>query len=143
VLLRLPVQLYRARLGWLLGGRFVRLTHTGRTSGRRREVVLEVVQRDRASGRVWVASGFGPRADWYRNVLAHPEVAFQVGRRRRAGTAHALPAEEGATLMAGYATAHPRAAERLGRFMGFGVDGSAEDYREVGRQVPFVRLDPR
>ena len=140
---RLPIHLYRAHLGWLLGGRFVLLTHTGRSSGRRREVVLEVVSRDRATGEVWVASGFGPRADWYRNVLAHPEVRFQVGRRSRAGRAHPLPTEDGAALMARYAGAHPRAARALCRFMGFEVDGSAEDFHEVGRHIPFVRLAPR
>jgi hypothetical protein len=57
-LVRAPVWLYRARLGILLGPRFVMLEHTGRKSGARRYVVLEVVQH-RAAGSYVVVSGFG------------------------------------------------------------------------------------
>ena len=38
-LFRAPIWLYRLGLGGLLGGRFLLLTHTGRTSGRPRQVV--------------------------------------------------------------------------------------------------------
>jgi hypothetical protein len=38
---------------------------------------------------------------------------------------------------------HPRTARRIARFMGFEVDGTERDYREVGRAVPFVRFAPR
>lgn len=139
---RLPLVFYRWRLGGLLGGRFVLLTHTGRVSGVPRQVVLEVVERDEASGEVSVASGFGPRADWYLNVLAHPEVTFQVGRRAHDGVAQPLGTEQGAELMARYAPRHPQAARRLCAFMGFEVDGSDADYRAVGERIPFVRLTP-
>lgn len=140
---RLPIRLYRWRLGWLLGERFVLLRHRGRVSGAERQVVLEVVEHDRASGTVTVASGFGPRADWYRNVLAEPRVAIQVGRQRWVATAVPCTTDEGGDLMARYAPAHPRAARQLCGFMGFQVDGSIEDYREVGRRIPFIRLMPR
>ncbi|HCU92327.1 MAG TPA: nitroreductase family deazaflavin-dependent oxidoreductase, partial [Actinobacteria bacterium] len=66
LLYRLPVWLYRARLGWLLGHRFVLINHIGRTSGRVRQVVVEVAEHDRVSGAVAVVSGFGPGSDWYR-----------------------------------------------------------------------------
>lgn len=138
---RLPITFYRWRLGGLLDGRFVLLTHTGRVSGLPRRVV-EVVERDRSTGVVSVASGFGPRTDWYRNVLAHPEVTFQVGRRVHDGVAQPLGPEQGAELMARYAPRHPRAARRLCAFMGFEVDGSEDDYRAVGGRIPFVRLTP-
>jgi hypothetical protein len=36
---RLPIWLYRLRLGWLLGDRLLLLTHIGRTSGQRRDRV--------------------------------------------------------------------------------------------------------
>ncbi len=119
------------------------LVHTGRVSGEPRQVVLEVVERDRTTGAVSVASGFGPQADWYRNVLANPEVTFQVGRHGYDGVARPLSSDEGARLMARYAPQHPRAARRLSAFMGFEVDGSVEDYRAVGERIPFVRLEPR
>ncbi len=73
---RLPVHLYRAGLGRLLGGRLMLLTHVGRVSGRPRRAVIEVVEHD-ARGYV-AASGFGPRADWYRNIAKTPDVVLHT-----------------------------------------------------------------
>lgn len=44
--------------------------------------------------------------------------------------------------MAHYAMRRPRSAKQLSRLMGFEVDGSADDFREVGRAIPFVRFTP-
>jgi deazaflavin-dependent oxidoreductase (nitroreductase family) len=141
--MRVPILCYRVGLGWLLGGRFVLIEHVGRRTGARRSAVVEVVEHDPRDGTWTVASGFGRTADWYRNLLATPEVAIQVGRARHAVTAQPLPPDEAATVMARYAEAHPRTAKRLAGFMGFEVDGSRDDYRELGRALPFVRFSPR
>ncbi|MCP3798064.1 hypothetical protein NLX83_02220 [Allokutzneria sp. A3M-2-11 16] len=58
-------------------------------------------------------------------------------------TAVPLSTEEGGEVMARYAPRHPGAARNLMRFMGFRVDGSVEDYREVGQRLPFLRFAPR
>lgn len=139
-LFRLPVQLYRVHMGWLLGGRFLFLTHTGRISGHEHHVVVEVVAHDRASDSYIVCSGFGPRSDWYQNVLANPEVTIQVGRHKTSAVGTTLSAEEGAEAMERYSRRHRFAARRLVRFMGFAVDGSEADYRAAGRQLPFIRF---
>jgi deazaflavin-dependent nitroreductase family protein len=142
LLFRLPIHAYRVGLGGLFGRRFLLLHHIGRVSGTPRRVVLEVVEHDRADDSYVVASGFGARADWYRNVLAHPEVRIQVGWRTMPARAQPLTPEDGGEFMARYAPRHPRIAGRLVRFMGFEVDGSVSDYREIGRAIPFVRLVP-
>ncbi len=142
-LARLPIHLYRARLGWLLGERFVLIEHVGRRTGRPRSAVVEVVAHDRDADSWTVASGFGPHTDWYRNVLATPDVTIPVGRRRLAVTAQPLPPDDAAGAMAGYAAAHPRAARRLATFMGFDVDGSQTGFRELGRTLPLVRFETR
>ncbi|TDC97982.1 nitroreductase family deazaflavin-dependent oxidoreductase [Actinomadura sp. 7K507] len=138
---RSPIRLYRMGLGPLLGRRVMLLTHTGRVSGRPRQVVVEVVDKDE-DGYV-AASGFGPRADWYRNVMADPDVTLQIAGTRFPATAAPVATDEGAEIMARYAPRHPAAARRLCKLMGFAVDGSVEDYREVGRNIPFVRFTPR
>lgn len=143
LLFRLPIHLYRWRLGGLLGRRFLLVNHTGRSSGRPRRVVLEVVEHDPATGSYTVASGFGAGADWYKNVRSSPEVTIRVGRHELPVTADPLPAADSEQVMAGYARRHPRAAKWLARFMGFAVDGSGSDYRELGRRIPFVRFTPR
>lgn len=140
---RLPIHVYRAGLGGIFGGRLLLLHHRGRTSGKPRQVVLEVVAHDRAAGTWTLASGFGPRAAWYRNLRAQPDAVIQVGRRRYAVTARFLSSEEGGEVMARYAPRHPRAAAKLAGFMGFEVDGSIDGYRRVGERIPFVRLVER
>lgn len=138
---RLPVHLYRIGLGPLFGNRLLLLIHTGRTSGRAHEVVIEVVEHDRRA-RTWtVASGFGPQAQWYRNLRHTPQATIQFGRRYHAVTAHFLPAEEGGRIMVRYARAHPHVAKRLCAYMGFTIDGSIEAFRRAGESIPFVRLE--
>lgn len=140
LLFRLPILLYRARLGPLLGGRLMLIEHIGRRSGRTRRTVVEVVEHRRADDSYVVASGFGPNAHWYRNLRAHPRAVIQVGRRTLTVRATPLTAAEGGKIMAGYARRHPFAARQLSRLMGHPVvDG---DYRAVGERVPFLRLVP-
>jgi len=123
------------------------LTHTGRKSGRPRQVVLEVVGRDRPSGGYLVASGYGSRAQWYRNILADPRVRFQVGRHRYQGLARPLPPAESGRQLAGYAHRHPRAGAALLRAIGQQVDGSDAAYERIGSDpdqgIPLVALVPR
>ncbi|WP_017540972.1 nitroreductase family deazaflavin-dependent oxidoreductase [Nocardiopsis halophila] len=142
-LFRAPTHLYRWNLGWLMGGRFLMLSHIGRRSGLVRRTVVEVVDRDAPQGTYTVCSGFGPRSDWYRNLLAEPKAVIQVGAKRMRVTARPLRAEEGAEAMVRYARRHARSARALAGFMGFRVDGSEADFREAGRRLPFVRFEPR
>ena len=108
-LARAPIGLYRARLGFLLGSRLLMLEHLGRKSGTRRYAVLEVVARPRPGAYV-VASGFGARAQWFRNVSANPHVRIHAGGRRPApATARLLTSDETAAALAAYAAGHPRA----------------------------------
>jgi deazaflavin-dependent oxidoreductase (nitroreductase family) len=106
---RTPIWLYRARLGFLFGSRLLMLEHLGRASGRKRYVVLEVVARP-ADRTFVVVSGFGERAQWYRNVVAHPRVRiFAGGRRPVSASARVMSQAESSAALAAYAAAHPRA----------------------------------
>jgi deazaflavin-dependent oxidoreductase (nitroreductase family) len=140
ILARLPIQLYRVGLGPVLGPRMMLLTHTGRVSGRPRHVVVEVVAHDTASGSWTIASGYGPQAQWYRNLRHSPGATVQTGRRRHHVSAYFLDPEEGAEVMAEYAPRNPRAARLLCRYLGLPCDGTPDGYRAAGRQIPFVRL---
>ena len=131
-------------MGWLFGQRLLLLHHTGRVTGKQREAVLEVVDHDPRDGSYVVASGWGPAAAWYRNVRHAPQVRIDIGKRTIPVTAVTLSAEEGADIFADYAVRHRALAKYLlPRVMGFEVDGSEADFREVGRRLPFVRFVPR
>lgn len=108
-LVRAPIWLWRARLGFLLGSRLLLLEHIGRRSGARRYVALEVVGRP-AADHYLVVSGFGDRAQWLRNVRVHSGVRVSVGRRNRVpAQARLLAPEEVAEHLSEYAKRHPRA----------------------------------
>lgn len=112
-IVRGPIQIYRAGLGFLFGSRMLMLEHRGRKTGARRFVVLEVVDRP-APGEYVVVAGFGERAQWYRNILADPSVRVSCGlRRNMAATAVPMTDEESAATLRGYAERHPRAWANL------------------------------
>lgn len=138
----MPVWLYRARLGVLLGHRFVLVHHVGRKTGKPRQAVLEVAGYHPDTGAIDVVAGFGPGSDWYRNLLVHPDTQVQFGADQITVRARPLAPEETAEVLAGYAAAHPRAARRIAASMGFQVDGSEDGYREVGAKLSALRLSP-
>ncbi|MFJ3927006.1 nitroreductase family deazaflavin-dependent oxidoreductase [Streptomyces sp. NPDC090022] len=142
MLARLPLVVYRLGLGPVLGQRFLVLHHRGRVSGRPRTVCLEVVAHDPVRGTWTVASGFGDRAQWYRNLRHIPQVTIQVGRRRYPVTAYFMSPKESGEAMVQYAVRHPRAARILSRLLSCDLGkGAPDDLRRMGRRIPFVRLD--
>ncbi|MCP4168358.1 MAG: nitroreductase family deazaflavin-dependent oxidoreductase [Chloroflexi bacterium] len=144
LLWRAPIWIYRLKLGWLMGGRFLLLHHSGRSSGLPRQTVLEIVAHDEMAGTYMIASGFGPKSDWFRNIKKSPEVSIEVGRSKLDMLAGPLEPEASGRAMVDYAHRNPRAAKELMRICGYRVDGSDEDYYELGRDiVPFVELTPR
>jgi len=80
-LLRVPTLLYRVHIGWLLGHRFLLLTHVGRKSGIRHHTVLEVVCYASSSRTCIVASGWGEKAQWLKNITANPDIEVTLGAR--------------------------------------------------------------
>ena len=80
---RLVLPLLRRRLigtwvGSPLTGYFLTLTTTGRRSGRPRHTPLNYAI---LNGHVYLLSGFGARADWHRNLTAHPQVTVALPGR--------------------------------------------------------------
>jgi deazaflavin-dependent oxidoreductase (nitroreductase family) len=101
-LLRAPGLLYDRHAGWLLGHRFLRLTHLGRRSGRRHRTVLEVVGTGQAPGEVVVVAGWGRSADWFRNLQAGGGVEVAIGRRRFRPRHRVLGSGEAVAVLADY-----------------------------------------
>src|SRR5574339_1000973 len=89
--LRLPIWLYRLRLGWLLDNRFLMLAHKGRISGQLHQTVIEVVQHDKATDTYYAVSGWGAKADWYQNIQKNPLVTVHVSGRSFQARAQFIP----------------------------------------------------
>jgi deazaflavin-dependent oxidoreductase (nitroreductase family) len=143
ILWRLPIILYHARLGWLLGNRFLLLTHTGRISGKSRQAVIEIIRYDETGDYYLVASGFGVKSDWFKNIQKTPKVTIQVSRRQTKAFAEQLPTLDAENEMLDYARRHPNAIKNLARILGYNLDGTDESYRALSRVVPIVALRPQ
>jgi deazaflavin-dependent oxidoreductase (nitroreductase family) len=65
-------------------GRIMVLTHTGRRSGLPRQTPVNYAP---VEGAVYCTAGFGRRCDWYRNLLANPDVEVRLPHERWRGRA--------------------------------------------------------
>jgi deazaflavin-dependent oxidoreductase (nitroreductase family) len=147
VLLGLPRHLYRHGCGWLLGRRFLQLTHTGRRSGRTHTTVLEVVRLDRDSEEVMVVSGFGPGSDWLRNIRANGRAEISIGRESFAASFRMVPVDEATTVLGDYERRNRHAAPVirfvLSHLLGWRYDGSPEARRRAAEALPVVAFSRR
>ena len=71
------VCMWRFGLGWMINiwpdvfGRIMIITHTGRKSGRRYQTPVNYMIID---DDIYCTAGFGKGADWFRNMIADPQV---------------------------------------------------------------------
>jgi deazaflavin-dependent oxidoreductase (nitroreductase family) len=112
-LMRAPIWIYKARAGSVLGSRLLMLEHIGRKSGERRYVVLEVLDHPTPDTYL-IASGFGEKAQWFRNVRANPRVRLFTGSRAPApATARILTQAEADRALDAYISRRPGAWEQF------------------------------
>ena len=122
----------------LTGGRFpkrflgmqpVELHHTGRTSGQPRSTILTapIFEPERV---VLIASkgGHPDHPDWYKNLVAHPDVELSANDQRRPMRARTATGDERAELWS-------RAVSAYGGYEGY--------QRNTDREIPVVVLEPR
>ena len=141
-----PNALYANGFGWLLGRRFLRLSHTGRRSGQTFHVVLEVVRYDRATGEATVISGFGDTADWLRNLRAGGPAAVDFGRGPTPAAYRVLGLAEAEQVYAAYERRNlliaPLVRWTLTALLGWCYDGSQAARHRMVAELPMVALRP-
>ena len=140
ILFRAPLYLYRWKLGVLLGERFIRLQHLGRKSGQPRETVLEVIGRDRKGGKIFCASGFGDKSQWFRNICANNAVVVTLGNQQSQATARVLSAAQARDVLLSYAQAHPKSIRGVARLSGYEMDGTEQDVLEFSQLIKIVEF---
>jgi len=145
-LFRAPVYLYRWRCGWLLGHRFLLLIHVGRRTRLTRYTVLEIMEFRRDVPEMIVMSGFGPNADWLRNVEVTPNPEVIVGSKRFTASHRLLDAEEAVRVLAGYERRNrllaPIVRVVLSHLLGWRYDGSERARRQAVAELPLIALRP-
>jgi len=92
---RFMILMWRLGMGPLINiwpqviGRIMVISHTGRKTGMRRHTPLNYAIMEEG---VYCAAGFGARSDWYRNIIAHPQVELWLPQGWWAG--EAVPADD-------------------------------------------------
>lgn len=144
--LKAPTALYEHGWGWLLGHRFLALTHRGRKTGRHYVTLLEVVRWTPETREAVVVSGFGPDAQWYRNVLADGAEELRIARVRYPARARVLTHDEAVAVLADYERRNrlvaPVVRAVLGRLTGVAYDGSAAARDRLADTLPLVAFTP-
>jgi deazaflavin-dependent oxidoreductase (nitroreductase family) len=121
------IEKFRARGGKVEGwGSLLLLTTTGAKTGKERVSPL-AYSKDGDNYIVVASKGGAPtHPDWYRNILAHPQVTVEVAGERFQARAHVTDGEERARLFEAHAAGMPN-------FM---------DYeRKTDRVLPVIALE--
>lgn len=134
-----PVWQYRMGMARLLGPYMLLLTTTGRRTGRARVTALDYLP-DPEADAYYIMSGWGTKADWYRNLLANPQVQVQVGTRHFACRARPADADTYRRLLVVYRERNPFADRLLKRWLGSPMD--QVPLAELAARWPMVELRP-
>jgi deazaflavin-dependent oxidoreductase (nitroreductase family) len=140
-----PRWFYRHRMGWLLGRRFLALSHVGRRSGVERQSILEVAVYHPDTQESIVASAFGSTADWYRNIRARPAHRVQVGRVVYVPRQRFLGPDEARAVAKEFCRKHrleSRLAITVFVAMGAAEKGEFSDPVELLATLPMVAFRP-
>lgn len=133
---RAPLVLYRLRAGRLLGHRFLVIVHRGRRTGRLYRTVVEVVRWDVGRHEAIVASGWGERASWWRNLKAAPAGEIWLAGERFEPEQRFLDRDERVDVLRGYERKHPLAARLLGPLLR--ISGEDENLSAAAERLPMV-----
>jgi deazaflavin-dependent oxidoreductase (nitroreductase family) len=143
LVLRLPIYLYHLDLGWLLGHRGLLLIHQGCKSGLLRETVLEVIRYDPATKESVVLSGWGEKADWYRNIKVTPAMEVRTGGERYVPEQRFLSPEENRAEITHYELHHSLAVRIFAKAFGYPLGRTESMRREFASSLRLVAFRPR
>jgi deazaflavin-dependent oxidoreductase (nitroreductase family) len=138
---RTPLPLYRAGWGRLLGRTFLLLVHAGRRTGQPHAMTAMVLRYDGETHEAVICSGWGPRADWIRNIRARPALEVQIGRESFTPLQRFLDEDESFAVTVEFCLRHPGRLRVLRRVLGWDLRTEAA-IREFVRTHPFVAFRP-
>ncbi len=139
---KLPIFLYRFQLGWLLGRRFMQITHVGRHSGKVRRTVLAVLRFDEKTREIFAVSAW-KGSDWYYNIQSSPALQVESGSVRYVPVQRTLSPEEIATMIVEYRRQHPIFSRMICRIPGWKWDSSYEEFLELAHTLHGVAFKPK
>jgi deazaflavin-dependent oxidoreductase (nitroreductase family) len=141
-LFKVPLFLYRLRLGWLFGKRFMLLTHVGRHSRKMRQTILAVLRFDEQTKEIYAVSAW-KGSDWYYNIQAAPALQVETGFVRYMPVQRTLSPEAITTTFIEYRKRHPIFSRMICRIPGWKWDSSYEEFLELAHTLRGVAFRPK
>jgi hypothetical protein len=105
-------------------------------------MVAMVLRYDAATEEVVIMSGWGPNADWVRNLRAGPALRVQIGRRAFTPVHRFLTAEEAFDVAAAFCAEHPGRLRVFRRILAWPDLTDDATMREFISTRPFVAFRP-
>lgn len=139
---KLPLVLYRLRLGWLFGHRFLLLSHVGRKSGKVRQTILAVLSYDGGSREIKAVSAWNA-SEWYKNIQVTPAITVETGMTRYTPVQRELSTEEIAQLFVDYRKNHPIFSRIVCRIPGWKWDSSYKEFLKLAQTLRGVAFRPQ
>jgi deazaflavin-dependent oxidoreductase (nitroreductase family) len=100
-----------------------------------------VLAYDPASRRAVICSGWGPDADWVRNLRAGPAARVDIGRETFTPSHRFLTDDEAVAVVQEFRRRHPSRVRLITRILAWDL-GSDEAVRAFVAARPFVELTP-
>ena len=133
-----PVQLWRLGLGPVIGRQMMLISHTGRKTGQTRRTMTELHTVD---GRKYAPSGFGRRAQWYRNIEVDPRVTIQTAAGAESAIAHRVT--DGDELLAVMDLEDPMKQVTVKAYLAtLEIEPAEEDILAKKDRIYYLRFDP-
>lgn len=138
LLFKLPIYLWRMGLARLTPSNFLLLTTQGRKSALPRRTMLEYSQ---IGERFYLASGWGARAQWFRNALAAPLVTVQTAHDGTIyGRATRVMEDEELTELYDHMS---RTSPFWHRYLAsWGIEPTVEDFLAKKERLAVLRVEP-
>jgi deazaflavin-dependent oxidoreductase (nitroreductase family) len=138
LLFKAPIELWRLGLGWLVGWALMLITHTGRKSGLPHRTMVEYHS---LHGVKYAPCAFGPRSDWYQNIVANPNAVIQTihGAER----VKAVRVTSNHELLRVFALFRHRDPPLLKAYLAsFDIQATPEDVLAKKERIYWLRFDP-
>lgn len=141
---KIPVWLHKMGFGgWerLIGAQWMLITTTGRKTGRRREVMVDVMEYNKAADTYYIEAAYGARADWFRNLQSNPIFEAQVGRRKFKARAGALSNEGAGEMLVQFYRRKPAYTRSVMAMAGMKFKNE-DDLRAIAKNITLLAVKP-
>jgi deazaflavin-dependent oxidoreductase (nitroreductase family) len=145
--MKMPLIPYRLGLGWMLGKRFMRLTHVGRRSGKTYQTVLAVLHLDEKTHEILAVSPWSG-SQWYRNIQSTPALAVETGDLRNGPNSYrpiqrAVTPDEIAAAFIEFRPRYPIFSRLVARIPGWKIDSPYEEFLVLAHTLQGVSFRPQ